>query len=299
MAGAGFRTFVAGEVLTAAQVNTYLMEQAVMTFADATARDAAVTSPTEGMVAFLKDTNNLVAYDGSAWTNVVQKETVLFTASGTFTKANYPWARYATITCVGPGGASGGAEASTAQGEASTASGGGAGGVSIKYATVASLGASETVTVGTGGVGVSGADGGNGSGDTSFGTICIAKPGFGGETIANAIDATVYVQEGGGGGLAGTGDIVIGGDQGGSATVYDTTHSTLGTYKGFESGRGGSTMFGESSGNAANNIGTANGGGGSGIGYGQGGTAPFNQGVGSALAGSNGADGLVIVELYS
>lgn len=300
MAGAGFRTFVAGEVLTAAQVNTYLMEQAVMTFADSTARDAAITSPTEGMIVFLKDSDNLVTYDGTAWTNVVQKETVLFTASGTFTKASYPWARYATITCVGPGGASGGAEGSTAQGEASTGSGGGSGGVSIKYATVSSLAASETVTVGTGGVGVSAADGGDGSGDTSFGTICIAKPGDGGKVIANAIDATVYVQEGGDGGAAGTGDIVIGGDQGGSASVYDTVHSTLGTYKGFESGRGGNTMFGTSSKNVANSIGSAGGGGGSGVGYGQGGTAPFNQGNFNVdRAGLDGADGLVIVELYS
>ncbi|OUT68739.1 MAG: hypothetical protein CBB70_05485 [Planctomycetaceae bacterium TMED10] len=67
MAGAGFKNFTDGSVLTAAEVNTYLMEQTVMVFADATARDAAVTSPTEGMNAYLKDTNSLVYYDGSVW----------------------------------------------------------------------------------------------------------------------------------------------------------------------------------------------------------------------------------------
>lgn len=66
-ANAGFRTFVSGDVLTADQVNDYLMTQAVMTFASSTARDAAITSPSEGMHAFLKDTDDLTYYDGSAW----------------------------------------------------------------------------------------------------------------------------------------------------------------------------------------------------------------------------------------
>lgn len=66
-ANAGFRTFVSGDVLTAAQVNDYLMTQTIMTFADATARDAAITSPSEGQHAFLKDSDDLVYYDGSSW----------------------------------------------------------------------------------------------------------------------------------------------------------------------------------------------------------------------------------------
>jgi hypothetical protein len=58
-------------VLTAANVNDFLMEQAVMTFADATARDTALTSVLrEGMVAYLQDTDEVVKYDGSAWTSV-------------------------------------------------------------------------------------------------------------------------------------------------------------------------------------------------------------------------------------
>jgi len=68
MAGAGFKTWATGDVLTASDQNTYLMEQSVMVFADATARDAAVTSPTEGMHCFLKDTDALQFYDGSSWT---------------------------------------------------------------------------------------------------------------------------------------------------------------------------------------------------------------------------------------
>jgi len=67
MAGAGYRTFGAGEVLTAANVQTYLMDQAIPVFADATARDAAITSPAEGQFAFLKDTDAFQVYTGSAW----------------------------------------------------------------------------------------------------------------------------------------------------------------------------------------------------------------------------------------
>ncbi len=68
MAGLGFKTFAAGEVLTAANVNGYLMQQTIMVFADATARDAAITSPSEGMFVYLTGTNALQFYDSSAWT---------------------------------------------------------------------------------------------------------------------------------------------------------------------------------------------------------------------------------------
>ena len=46
-AGLGFKDFTTGEVLTAADVDGYLM-QGVWVFASAAARDAAVTSPQEG-----------------------------------------------------------------------------------------------------------------------------------------------------------------------------------------------------------------------------------------------------------
>ena len=67
MAGAGFRTFAAGEVLTASNVNTYLMQQAVQNFAGTAARSSAVTSPSEGMLSYLQDTDQLSYYDGSNW----------------------------------------------------------------------------------------------------------------------------------------------------------------------------------------------------------------------------------------
>lgn len=69
MAGAGFRTFASGEVLTATNVNTYLMQQTIMVFASSSARDTAITSPSEGMFVYLSDTNTLQYYTGTAWTN--------------------------------------------------------------------------------------------------------------------------------------------------------------------------------------------------------------------------------------
>jgi hypothetical protein len=68
-AGLGFKDFVTGEVLTAADVDGYLM-QGIWVFDDATARDAAVTSPQEGNACYLKDTNEVLTYSGSVWVAV-------------------------------------------------------------------------------------------------------------------------------------------------------------------------------------------------------------------------------------
>jgi hypothetical protein len=64
MAGAGFKTFTAGAVLTATEVNTYLMQQATQVYASSAARASAVPVPTEGMVTYLSDTNIVETYDG-------------------------------------------------------------------------------------------------------------------------------------------------------------------------------------------------------------------------------------------
>ena len=65
-AGLGFKTFTTGEVLTAADVNGYLM-QGILVFATEAARNSAITSPQEGQFAFTKDTNTTWYYTGSAW----------------------------------------------------------------------------------------------------------------------------------------------------------------------------------------------------------------------------------------
>ena len=74
---AGYREFQTGEVLTAANVNNFLMEQATMTFADAAARDAALAGVLRaGLNAYLEDTDRLQYYDGTDWQNVPNESDV-------------------------------------------------------------------------------------------------------------------------------------------------------------------------------------------------------------------------------
>ena len=71
MAGAGYKLFNTGDVLTAAQVNTYLQEQTVMVFASSAARTSALSGVlAEGMMSYLQDTNAVEVYDGSNWVSV-------------------------------------------------------------------------------------------------------------------------------------------------------------------------------------------------------------------------------------
>lgn len=86
MAGAGYKLFNTGDVLTAAQVNTYLQEQAVMRFANATARTTALSGVlAEGMVSYLDDTNSIEVYNGSAWVGIAADQTPLTTKGDLFT----------------------------------------------------------------------------------------------------------------------------------------------------------------------------------------------------------------------
>ena len=75
--GSGYRVFTAGEVLTASNVQDYLMDQSVMSFADSTARATSIGTANfeEGMVSYLQDTNQLEVYDGSAWASIAPTST--------------------------------------------------------------------------------------------------------------------------------------------------------------------------------------------------------------------------------
>jgi hypothetical protein len=72
MALSGYKEFSTGEVLTAANVNNHLM-QVINVYADATARDAGITSSKreEGQFVFLKDSNTLQFYDGSSFVDFI------------------------------------------------------------------------------------------------------------------------------------------------------------------------------------------------------------------------------------
>lgn len=67
MAGLGRKTFVAGDILTAAQVQGYLQDQAIMVYSGTGARGTGILSPSEGMFVYLTDSDNLTYYNGSTW----------------------------------------------------------------------------------------------------------------------------------------------------------------------------------------------------------------------------------------
>jgi hypothetical protein len=71
MAKAGYKLYVAGTVLTAAEVNTYLMQQTNMQFASDSARDTALSAVLdEGLLTCQDDTNSLTVYSGAAWSTI-------------------------------------------------------------------------------------------------------------------------------------------------------------------------------------------------------------------------------------
>lgn len=209
---------------------------------------------------------------------------VTYGADGTFTKADYPNLKAIIVEMVGGGGAGGGA-ATSAAGSASGGTGGGAGGYSKSYIAASDLAATEAVTVGQGGAGVSGAAGGNGT-DSVFDTISgevRAKGGTGGTTLASGNTQASLL--GADGGISGTGNLIQG--AGGHSAGADRSI-------------GGSFMT-VSAGGASHWDGggeyTLEGNGGDGLyGSGGGGARQANA-AGSARTGGNGGDGFVIVWL--
>lgn len=62
-----YKTFVAGTEGLASDINTYLMNQTVMVFTNAAARNADLTSPTEGMTVYLTASDHYQIYNGTDW----------------------------------------------------------------------------------------------------------------------------------------------------------------------------------------------------------------------------------------
>jgi hypothetical protein len=62
-----YKTFLAGTEGLASDINTYLMNQSVMVFTNATARLAAIPTPTEGMVTYLTGNDHFAIYSGTEW----------------------------------------------------------------------------------------------------------------------------------------------------------------------------------------------------------------------------------------
>lgn len=98
MAGQGYKDFTAGAVLTAAQVDGYLMEQAVMNFAGTAARGSALSSvQSAGMMAHVGG-GTVTVYDGSAWQQVYPAS-----VSNSWTAYTPTWSSSGTAPAIGNG----------------------------------------------------------------------------------------------------------------------------------------------------------------------------------------------------
>ena len=63
----GRKEWASDDVLSAADLEGYLMDQAVTIWANASARNSGILAPIEGQISFLQDVNLFEAYNGSAW----------------------------------------------------------------------------------------------------------------------------------------------------------------------------------------------------------------------------------------
>lgn len=213
----------------------------------------------------------------------------IFTTSDTFEIANFPGAQSVVVHVQGAGGGGGGCSAADVDG-ASVGAGGAAGQYRRGRIAVASLAASETVTIGAGGSG--GADGlsaGSAGGSSSFGTHITAVGGNAGQSDHTSGPGTA-IRTGGATPTGGSGgDITINGGAG-----ENGIHGA-----GFvaSQGNGGASVFAMGGRASATNDG-ANGPDAPGPGAGGSGGHDNNTGTRSARSGGDGAAGLVIVEVW-
>ena len=71
-----YKTFVNGFPLNASEINNNLMNQAIATFANATARDEAITSPAEGQVVYIENIASFKYWTGADWVDLVASSVV-------------------------------------------------------------------------------------------------------------------------------------------------------------------------------------------------------------------------------
>ena len=202
-----------------------------------------------------------------------------YTASATWTKpANL---KFVIVEVQAGGGAGGGAANTTG---AAVGGGGGAGGYSQKKIAAASLGSTETVTVGAGGTpGSAGNNPGGDGGNSSFGAHATANGGVGGTGMQS--ETGNRVTTGGTGGSAASGDINVTGQNGETGRVHGGWPWDA---QGGDSvlGLGGKWRTGGSAAGAAA------------TGYGAGGGGGVDFSVNTARAGGAGGAGIVRVYEY-
>jgi len=225
MAGLGRKTFNSGDVLNAADVQGYLMDQAVRVFDGTASRGSAIPTPSAGMVAYSTATQ-LQVYDGSAWVDLstgygvatggssssitvggINYTLETFTSDGTLTVSKA--GLFDVLLLSGAGSGAGGASAFASLGSG----GGGAGGLLIS--TVYLDATTYTVDVGAGGAG---------------GAVDTVAANFGAKSSLGTLLSVAGGGAGGGpAGAAGTlqrNFILLGGSNGGGARQATNVPST-------------------------------------------------------------------------
>lgn len=177
----------------------------------------------------------------------------VFTTPGANTYTPTSGMKYVLAITTGAGGGGGGADAAAAA-DVGAGSGGGAGGTAIEFFTAATIGASQTCTVGTGGTAGSGTNGTNGGtgGDTTFGALHTGVGGAGGTGSGNAAK-NVQALRGGAGGVPTGGTANITGGDGHGSTAILTIDATDGNEVAFANGgNGGASWWGSGGRGGAN-----------------------------------------------
>lgn len=245
-------------------------------------------TPTSGQIATWVNSTTIqgVALTTLATVNKVKSQS--FNASGTYTPS--AGLQYAIMECVGGGGAGGGSAGQLTY--MFNGGGGGGGGYAKAIASAATIGASQTISIGNGGTGANGASGNNG-GPTSIGSLCVAGGGNGG--IVSSISS---VGNGGAGGVGTTGNVLMASGSGGGAGPWVLQNAGV-LYTQGPPGTGGSSIWGGGGIQGA----TADGSvvnGSTGLSYGGGGSGSQNNNYAAVNGtGGVGAGGYVVITEFT
>lgn len=207
----------------------------------------------------------------------------VISASGTYTPT--AGMKFVLIILIGAGAGGGGAD-STDGGSGMGGAGGGAGATCIALMSAATIGSSQSVTIGTKGTGGSASGGiGTAGGNSTLGSLLEAAGGAPGNGAAGSGATSRSVP--GAGGLATGGDLNVAGGSGDYGGGVSSGYS--------RGGRGGGSLFGDGGyGAVAGDSQKTAGGDGAGYGSGGGGAADTNtSGSGDGVVGGDGADGVM------
>lgn len=287
-----FAAIVAGQIAANAIGNSRLAQMAQGTL-KGRAAGAGTGDPTDRTLA-------QVLSDLAAFSGVTLQA---FTATGANTYTPTSGMKWCIAISTGAGGGGGGADV-TGAADAGAGAGGGAGGTCIEAFSAATIGVSQTVTIGTGGTAGNntGGNGGNG-GNTTFGALHTANGGTGGAGSGAASTANHRAVAGGAGGTPSGGLVNMPGGtghDGWSMLSIDATDASEGAIA--MGGSGGASMWGGGGRGGSNaqdgaagdsTAGSQAGSNGAARGSGAGGGAVNNTATG--VAGGVGADGFCLV----